>query len=212
MEFGAITPTVDVFELVLALVLVLLALPTSIYNVREAWGEKEWALDDPDPAIRRLGINRFDNARLLLLAVVFVALGTLSALLVPSALQLAAPATADFQDMLNAVLQRVVYIVVVLCLTYKCVNDAVWRRDVDRRRRQRPRADPTKDAAAAVALGERLEVSLAANTAISTEARDRATEAYAEANTVNQKIERLGIAAEAERATERAERADGGKD
>jgi hypothetical protein len=208
VEFGSLTPTVDVFEAVLAVLLVLLGLPTAVYNVREAWAEKEWAIDDPDPAIRRLGLNRFDNARLLLLAMALIALGTLSALLVPSALQLAGGGTPDFQDVLNAVLQRVVYIGVVLCVAYKAINDAVWRRDVDRRRRQRPRTDPTKDAATAVALGERLEASLAANTALTAEARDRATEAYAEANTVNLKIEKLGIAAEAERAVERAERTD----
>lgn len=140
MEFGSLTPTVDIFELVLAVVLVALAFPAALYNVREAWGEKEWAIDDPDPAMRRLGINRYDNARLLLLAVCFIALGDLSALLVPSALQLATPATVDFQDLLNAVLQRIVYIGVVLCITYKAVNDAVWRRDVDRRRKARAAA------------------------------------------------------------------------
>lgn len=136
MEFGSITPTVDVFELVLAVLLVLVGLPAVVYNVREAWAEKEWALDDPDPAIRRLGINRYDNARLLFLAVVLIALGNLSSLLVPSVLQLSSVPSVDFQDVLNAVLQRVVFIGVVLCITYKAVNDAIWRRDVDRRRRR----------------------------------------------------------------------------
>lgn len=213
MEFGSLTPTIDVFEVALAVLLVLLGLPAAVYNVREAWGEKEWALDDPDPSMRRLGVSRFDNARLLLLAVALITLGTVSALMVPSVLALANPSGVDFQDVLNAVLQRVVYIGVVLCLTYKCVNDAVWRRDIDRRRKAgERRTDPVVDAAAAVSLGARLEEALAANTAITTDARDRATEAYEEANTVNQKIERLGIAAEAERARERAERGTGGKD
>lgn len=211
MEFGSLTTTVDVFELALAVVLVILALPASAYNVREAWGEKEWAIDDPDPAIRRLGLNRYDNARLLFLAVVLIGLGDLSSLLVPSPLQLANPATVDFQDVLNAVLQRIVYIGVVLCITYKAINDAVWRRDVDRRRKQKPRTDPTANAARAVALGERIEASLAENTALTTDARDRAAAAYEEANTVNLKIERLGITAEAERAAERAERGGGGE-
>lgn len=136
MEFGSLSPTVDVFELVLAVLLVLVGLPAVVYNLRESWAEKEWALDDPDPAIRRLGINRYDNARLLFLAVVLIALGTLSSLLVPSVLQLSGAPVLDIQDVLNSVLQRVVFIGVVLCITYKAVNDAVWRRDVDRRRRR----------------------------------------------------------------------------
>lgn len=153
MEFGSITPTVDIFEALLTLLLVFVGLPAAVYNVRESWGEKEWAIDDPDPSMRRLGLNRFDNARLLLLAVVLIALGTASGLLVPSAIQLQAAAALDFQDVLNAVAQRVVYIGVVLCLTYKCVNDAIWRRDVDRRRR-RATAEAAALAAALVAAPE----------------------------------------------------------
>ena len=141
MEFGTIPwlPTVDIFELVLALILVLFALPAGIYNVREAWNEKEWAIDDLDPAMRRLGVYRYDNARLLLLSIILIAAGNFSALLVPSVLQLAATPTVDFQDILNAVLQRIVYILVVLCLTYKAVNDAVWRWYADGRRQEPPK-------------------------------------------------------------------------
>jgi hypothetical protein len=171
VEFGSLTSTVDIFEAVLGLLLLLLALPATIYNVREAWGEKERALDDPKPSMRRLGLNRYDNARLLLLTVVLIALGTLSALLVPSAVQIADPLRVSFRDVLNAVVQRVVFIGVVLAITYQCVNDAVWRQDVDRRWREGERyADPVVDAAAAVALGGRLEAGLAANTALTEEA------------------------------------------
>lgn len=136
MDFGALTPTVDVFE-VLIVVALLVGVPAAFYNAREAWGEKEWAIDDPDPAMRRLGENRWDNARSLFLAMLTVAVLALSSLLVPSATQMAVPGTLDFQDMLNGVLQRVGLVFVVVFLTHKCVNDAVWRRYVDRRRRER---------------------------------------------------------------------------
>lgn len=209
MTFAALTPTIDLFEAILLVILVVVAIPAGTYNVRESWKEKEWAIDDPDPSMRRLGINRYDNARLLFLALLLVLLGNISALTVPSALQWdSGIVDRDFSDVFNAVVQRLIYIGVTLCITYKAVNDAVWRRDTDRRRRQ-PRTDPKKDAVAAVALGDRLEAAVAQNTALTTEARDRATEAYAEANTVNQKIERLGITAEAERAVEREERGGG---
>ncbi len=48
----------------------------------------------------------------------------------------------------------------------------------------------------AVSLGERLEQAMAENTALTVDARDRPPTPTAEANTVNQEIEKLGIAAD----------------
>ncbi len=194
-SFGGLTPTVDIFEVFIVLTLVV-GVPMSIYNVREAWAEKEWAVDDPDPAIRRLGFNRWENAQNLMLAMFTIAFMTLSALLVPSAIQVANPNLVDFQDVMNAFIQRIGLVFIVLFLTRKCINDAIWRRDVDRRRRAGAGMGSVAiaPAAAVASAAARLEKAVAENTAITADARDRAAEAFKEANAVNLKIARLGQA------------------
>lgn len=138
MEFGTLPflPTVDVFE-VLIVVALLVAIPYDLYNTREAWLEKERFLDDADPTLRRLGECRWENTQLRLTALVTIAIVTLSAVLVPSPLQMAAPLTLDFQDILNSFLQRIGLLLVVLYLTRKAVNDAIWRRYADRQWQER---------------------------------------------------------------------------
>jgi hypothetical protein len=201
-SFGGLTPTIDIFEVFIVIALAV-GIPMSIYNVREAWAEKEWAVDDPDPAIRRLGFNRWENAQNLMMAMFVITFMTISSLMVPSAIQSANPNVVDFQDVMNAFIQRIGVVMVVLFLTRKCINDAIWRRDVDRRRKAGTGmvsvALASIDAVAsdvikAANLGTRLESALAENTAITEDARDRAKEAYAEANTLNQKIATLSQA------------------
>lgn len=132
MEFGTLPflQTVDVFELLIVVALCF-AIPYDIYNTRQAWLEKERFLDDEDPALRRLGESRWENTRLRLAALFLIALVTLSAVLVPSPLQLAAPSSVDFQDVLNGFLQRIGLLLVVMALGYKAFNDATWRRYAD---------------------------------------------------------------------------------
>ena len=86
MSYAALTGTIDAFEAVLALLL-LVAWWFAARNVREGWTEKEWALDDPSPVMRRLGAVRYDNARLLSVVVFCVTVVDLLLMLTPSAIQ-----------------------------------------------------------------------------------------------------------------------------
>jgi hypothetical protein len=141
---------VDVFEVILVLTL-LVGLPLVTMNMRQSWDEKEWAIDSADPSFRRLGVSRFENARLLFGAMSFLAIGALGALLVPSpTLQLTAPGV-EFIDIFNAIIQRLVPAGVALCLAYKAWNDIIWRRYVDSRRRTSSIARAAADAQKSVA-------------------------------------------------------------
>lgn len=137
MDFTALTPTADAFEAV-RLVLALVALAVAVFNLREAWGEMDWALDDPDPTMRRLGPSRYANAMFLLVAVLFLLLAAVTSLLVPS------PLHAQQEDALGVVVdginQRVCTVAALVFLTLIGVNDAWWRHDADRRRQPRPGA------------------------------------------------------------------------
>jgi hypothetical protein len=213
MNFAALSPTVDALEAARA-VLVLVALAVVVFNLRAAWGEMDWALDDADPTMRRLGPSRYANAVFLLAVVLFLALGAFTSLFTPSPIQ----SSEDTLAVVDSINQRVTTITALVFVTLMGLNDAWWRYDAGRRRAGRDVA-----LADAVGMAEHLEHALAEhkaaieeataaverNIVLTADARDRASAAYEEANTVNQKIERLGIAAEAERGVERAERAEG---
>ena len=123
MSYAALTGTIDAFEAVLALLL-LVAWWFAARNVREGWTEKEWALDDPSPVMRRLGAVRYDNARLLSVVVFCVTVVDLLLMLTPSAIQTMEGAT----EVLVSVGSRSALIVATLAIIHKIWNDSWWRR------------------------------------------------------------------------------------
>lgn len=126
MNYAALSPTIDAFEAVLALLL-LVAWWFAARNVREGWTEKEWALDDPSPVMRRLGAVRYDNARLLAVVVFCVTAVDLLIMLTPSAIQTQEGTT----EVLVAVGSRSALIVATLAIIHKIWNDSWWRRYSD---------------------------------------------------------------------------------
>jgi hypothetical protein len=141
MNYAALTGTVDAFEAVLFLLL-LIAWGFAARNVREGWTEKEWALDDPSPVMRRLGAVRYDNARLLTVVVFCVTVVDLLIMLTPSAIQTQEGTT----EVLVSVGSRAALIVATLALIHKVWNDSWWRRYSDAHDGRRP---PVVAAAAA---------------------------------------------------------------
>ena len=190
MVIASLTSKIDWFEVVQLLAL-LVALVAILLDVRHAWGNANWAIDDADPFMRRLGPVQFGVATMQLAVALVLLLMVVALMQVPSALQ---QEGASSLDVLVAVVQRWGGTLVALFLLLIVLANRWVRRYA---------ANRPALATDALAQGRRLEGALAENTAISTEARDRATEAFAEANTVNTKIERLGLDAQAARDVER---------
>lgn len=147
MNYASVTPTVDAFEAGLLLLLAV-AWWFAARNVREGWTEKEWALDDPSPVMRRLGAVRYDNARLLAVVVFCVTVIDLLLLLTPSAIQSQEGTT----EVLVAVGTRAALIVATLSIVHKIWNDSWWRRYSDANS-GRPLRGPEAPAPAAPAAG-----------------------------------------------------------
>lgn len=206
LSFASVTPTIDVFEIVLALLAVLVALPMTAYNLRAGWGEMQWAIDDPDPTMRRLGAQRFFNGLLLFLIVLAITLATFSGFMVPSSIQ----NMESITDVVNALVQRTVFIAVVVCIVLKSLSDAWWRQDADGRRTERKEtlADAAKVAKHLEDALHQHQIALEHNIALTEDARDRASKAYEVANTVNEKLAGIGLRVEAGQmeATEQAAR------
>lgn len=180
MSFASVTPTIDWFEVV-QFVALLAALGAVVADVRHAWGNAQWAIDDADPFMRRLGPVQFGVATLQL-AIVLLLLGMVVALM-----QTASPLQSDAVDglgLLVAVVQRWGGTLVALFLLLIALANRWVRRYA---------ADRPALATDALEQGRRLEGALAENTALTKDAAEKATEAYHEANTVNLAIARLGL-------------------
>lgn len=147
MNFASVSPTVDALEAV-RVALVLVALAVAVLNLRAAWGEMDWALDDADPTMRRLGPSRYANAVFLVGVVLFLSLGAFTSLLTPSPIQ----SSEDTLPVVDAINQRVTTIGALVFVTLMGLNDAWWRRDAARRRAARAAA-PGAGAAQAPAAG-----------------------------------------------------------
>jgi hypothetical protein len=197
--------TVDALEAV-RLVVILAAVVLLAVNLRLGWDEADWAIDDQDPTVRRLGPSRLANAALMLLAILFLILDAFSSLSVHSPIQ-TRESTELVVDALN---QRIATVGAVACLVLMGLNDAWWRRDAGRRRGSERLSQSdrlVRDTAAAVGLGHRLEEAVAevqkaveANQAATAEAKAQATAAFEVANTINEKLVAEGVSAAADRA------------
>ena len=175
MNFATLTPTVDLFE-ALQFIALLVALVAVVADLRDAWGNAQWAIDDGDAFMRRLGPWQFVAAVLQLVVVAVLFLMVVGLMQIPSVLQRDETPTLD---VMVAVTQRVGGTLVAVCITLMVLGNRWVRRYATYHRHD---ADQ----------GARLEAALAENTALTREASVRATDAYHEANTVNEKLARVG--------------------
>jgi hypothetical protein len=200
MLYGlALTATVDVMEVV---ILVLFAGATGLaaFNAADAWKNELVALDRGDPDVALLGLEDLARAwiKLLFLAVPG-AVTTLLLMTIPSPMGVPDPTPAALVAGLGL---RVGLLLMAVAL-FAVTGLSAWlrRRVAGRWERDRvARADRlVAETAAAVALGRRLEASVAAvgaavaeNRAATEAAGSKAEAAYEVANTVNEKIAALG--------------------
>lgn len=122
VNYAALTPTIDIFELILSIV-VLIAWYFVYRDTSEGWAEKETALDNPDPVVRRLGTTRYDNARARAFIIVLFTMATGLLLIVPSAIQ----AQESITEVFSAMGVRVAFIGATLAIIFKIWNDSWWR-------------------------------------------------------------------------------------
>jgi hypothetical protein len=200
MPYGlAVTATVDVLE-VLILVLFLGATGLAAFNATDAWKNELVALDRGDPDVALLGLEDLARAwiKLLFLAVPGV-VTTVLLMTIPSPMGVANPTPEALVAGLGL---RVGLLLMAVALVGVTGLSAWLRRRVSGRweRDRLARADRlVAETAAAVALGRRLEASVAAvgdavaaNREATEEAAAKAAAAYEAANTVNEKIAGLG--------------------